>query len=168
MSIPLSLASVPQVAPSATSPPQASDLAVLAPFLRPENIAAPYLDLHAAREADGATTTGFALATARISAGQRPVLWVRHTMLNRETGATYAPGLAAFGMTLERLILVQARDAAAVLQAGLEGARCPGLGAVVIELWGEEAGQWQPDFASWTGSELVWRGKRYQPKSVIK
>ena len=41
-------------------------------------------------------------------------------------------------------------------------------GFVVIELWGEEAGQWQPDFASWTGSELVWRGKRYQPKSVIK
>lgn len=41
-------------------------------------------------------------------------------------------------------------------------------GFAVIELWGEEAGQWQPDFASWTGSELVWRGKRYQPKSVVK
>jgi hypothetical protein len=41
-------------------------------------------------------------------------------------------------------------------------------GFAVIELWGEEAGQWQPDFASWTGTELVWRGKRYQPKSVVK
>jgi hypothetical protein len=41
-------------------------------------------------------------------------------------------------------------------------------GFAVIELWGDEAGQWQPDFASWTGSELVWRGKRYAPKSVIK
>lgn len=41
-------------------------------------------------------------------------------------------------------------------------------GFSVIELWGEEAGQWQPDFASWTGCELVWRGKRYAPKSVIK
>jgi len=38
----------------------------------------------------------------------------------------------------------------------------------VIELWGDEAGQWQPDFASWTGDELVWRGKRYAPKSVVK
>jgi hypothetical protein len=41
-------------------------------------------------------------------------------------------------------------------------------GFAVIELWGEESGQWQPDFASWTGSELVWRGKRYAPKSVVK
>ncbi len=41
-------------------------------------------------------------------------------------------------------------------------------GFAVIELWGEEAGEWQPDFASWTGSELAWRGKRYAPKSVIK
>ena len=41
-------------------------------------------------------------------------------------------------------------------------------GFAVIELWGEEAGQWQPDFASWTGSELVWRGRRYAPKSVLK
>jgi hypothetical protein len=41
-------------------------------------------------------------------------------------------------------------------------------GFAVIELWGEEAGQWQPDFASWTGSDLVWRGKRYAPKSVVK
>ena len=41
-------------------------------------------------------------------------------------------------------------------------------GFAVIELWGEEAGQWQPDFASWTGAELVWRGRRYAPKSVLK
>jgi hypothetical protein len=41
-------------------------------------------------------------------------------------------------------------------------------GFAVIELWGKGPGEWQPDFASWTGSELVWRGKRYAPKSVIK
>lgn len=41
-------------------------------------------------------------------------------------------------------------------------------GFAVIELWGEESGQWQPDFASWTGSELVWRGKRYSPKNVVR
>jgi hypothetical protein len=37
-------------------------------------------------------------------------------------------------------------------------------GFAVIELWGAGAGEWQPDFASWTGSELVWRGRRYPGK----
>jgi len=37
-------------------------------------------------------------------------------------------------------------------------------GFAVIELWGDRAGEWQPDFASWTGSEIVWRGKRYTSK----
>jgi len=41
-------------------------------------------------------------------------------------------------------------------------------GFAVIELWGDQAGEWQPDFASWTGTELVWRGKRYAPKSVLR
>ena len=41
-------------------------------------------------------------------------------------------------------------------------------GFAVIELWGDEAAQWQSDFASWNGSELVWRGRRYAPKSVVK
>jgi hypothetical protein len=37
-------------------------------------------------------------------------------------------------------------------------------GFAVIELWGDKAGEWQPDFASWTGTALVWRGKRYAGK----
>jgi hypothetical protein len=38
-------------------------------------------------------------------------------------------------------------------------------GFAVIELWGTEEGEWQPDFASWTGKELVWRGRRYEGKA---
>jgi hypothetical protein len=38
-------------------------------------------------------------------------------------------------------------------------------GFAVIELWGSGAGEWQPDFASWTGKELVWRGRRYEGKN---
>jgi hypothetical protein len=38
-------------------------------------------------------------------------------------------------------------------------------GFAVIELWGQSAGEWQPDFASWSGKELVWRGKRYVGKN---
>lgn len=37
-------------------------------------------------------------------------------------------------------------------------------GFAVIELWGNDAGQWQADFASWTGEELAWRGRRYRGK----
>lgn len=37
-------------------------------------------------------------------------------------------------------------------------------GFAVIERFGTGAGEWQPDFASWTGSELVWRGRRYRGK----
>lgn len=40
-------------------------------------------------------------------------------------------------------------------------------GFAVIELWGEEAGQWQSDFASWIGNALVWRGRHYAPKNVL-
>lgn len=39
-------------------------------------------------------------------------------------------------------------------------------GFAVIERFGDQAGEWQPDFASWTGSELVWRGKRYRGKEA--
>ena len=37
-------------------------------------------------------------------------------------------------------------------------------GFSVVELWGKKAGEWQADFASWTGSALAWRGRRYEPK----
>lgn len=37
-------------------------------------------------------------------------------------------------------------------------------GFAVIEKFGEAAGEWQPDFASWTGNELVWRGRRFKAK----
>jgi hypothetical protein len=37
-------------------------------------------------------------------------------------------------------------------------------GFAVIERFGQAAGEWQPDFASWTGEALVWRGRVYRPK----
>ena len=37
-------------------------------------------------------------------------------------------------------------------------------GFAVVELWGEGEGEWQADFASWTGNELAWRGRRYAGK----
>ena len=68
--------------------------------------------------------------------GTRPVLWVRQHLAELEAGAPYAPGLGEYGLDPGRTILVRARDGTAALQAGLEGARTAGLGAVLIELWG--------------------------------
>eukprot|EP01037_Dinobryon_pediforme_P027134 gene27134-29923_t len=94
-------------------------------------------ELYAAQEADAAGVTGVALAFARLAKPQAPILWVRQGFLDREAGVPYPPGLAEFGLDPAMLTLVRAQDAQGVLQAGLEGARCAALGAVMIELWGE-------------------------------
>lgn len=86
--------------------------------------------------ADAGAASGFGLALAGQAAAGRPLLWARHDRLDAETGRPYPPGLAALGADPAGLILVRARDAEGALQAGLEGARCAALGAVLIELLG--------------------------------
>lgn len=93
-------------------------------------------EFYAATEADAAPLTGAILALVPGPSSQ-PLLLVRQDFLSREHGTPYPPGLREFGFDPERLIFVQGRDAQAVLQAGLEGARCAALAGVVIELWGE-------------------------------
>jgi protein ImuA len=74
-----------------------------------------------------------------MAGAERAALWVRQAFLDREFGAPSPAGLMELGLDPGRITLVSAADAAAVLQAGLEGARCAALGAVVVELWGEPA-----------------------------
>ena len=92
-------------------------------------------EFHPAGPGDLAALHGFAIATAIRAAGSRPILWVRQDRLDREAGAPYPPGLAAFGLDPGRLVLVRAPDAAALLRAAAEAARCPSLGAVLIAPW---------------------------------
>jgi protein ImuA len=66
----------------------------------------------------------------------RKTLWVRQVAGEVETGKLYPQGLLDIGLLPETLIQVRLKDAAAVLRAGIEGARCEALGAVVIEPWG--------------------------------
>lgn len=100
-------------------------------------------EIHAAGTADLAAATGFALGLALRAAGgveeaaERPILWARQDFVDVETGRLHAPGLNELGLDPARLLLVRARDAEGVLRAGAEGARCPALGAVLIEPWGE-------------------------------
>ena len=67
---------------------------------------------------------------------KRPIVWVRQDFAGIEAGEIYAPGLAELGLSPDRLIVVRARDGPSVLRAGEEAARCPPLGAVLIEPWG--------------------------------
>lgn len=78
----------------------------------------------------------FAIGLALRSSGNKPIVWVRQDFVGLEMGEIYAPGLVELGLSPDRLILVRARDGPAVLRAGEEAARCPPLGAVLIEPWG--------------------------------
>jgi protein ImuA len=99
----------------------------------------------AAGEGDHASASGVALAfalraagrAAGPAAGDRPILWVREDKGQRMHGALYAPGLAELGAAVERIILVHAPDTLAALRAGAEILGGAGLGAVIIEPFGE-------------------------------
>jgi protein ImuA len=93
-------------------------------------------EFYAAAEADGTALISVVSALAH-DARSAFTLWIRHAGMDRECGLPYPPGLVELGLDPARIILVQARDAQAALQAGLEGARCAALGAVLIELHGE-------------------------------
>jgi len=94
-------------------------------------------EFYADRSSDAAALCGLALASSGAVAQGRSLLWVRHAMLDHEQGAPYAPGVDSCGIASSSMILVRLREEVGVLQAAFEGARCTGLGAVVVELWGE-------------------------------
>lgn len=87
--------------------------------------------------ADIAAAAGFAAGLTLRASPQAPLLWIRHKRSEIETGALYAPGLAEMGLNANQVIVVHVSAIADGLRAGLEGMRCTGLGAVIIEAWGE-------------------------------
>lgn len=112
--------------------PESERRSVLLPALAEDGLH----EFFAAREADSAAPGAFALMLAQDSrAGAR--LWVQHEAQAREIGAPSAVGLAELGLDPAKVLLVHAPDVAGALQAGLEGARCAALAAVIIELRGE-------------------------------
>lgn len=89
-------------------------------------------EVFAARPADAAAATCFALGLLK----PRRLFWLRQELVQVESGALYAPGLATLGLDPAQVVIVTLRDALSVLQAGLEVARTRGLPAGIIELWG--------------------------------
>lgn len=79
---------------------------------------------------DGAATGFCSVLLARLAADGRSVLWVC------PQDDLYGPGLARFGLTTDRLILVRAHRPAEILWVVEEALRCRGLAAVLGEVSG--------------------------------
>ena len=67
-------------------------------------------------------------------APDKPLLWVQDRMAICESGRVHPAGLGGLS-----LIHVEARDGRDALWAMEEGLRCPAIGAVIGELWGDPA-----------------------------
>jgi protein ImuA len=86
-----------------------------------------------------ATAFGLCLAMrALLRAGpgsldQASMMWMRGDAGVAETGDVYGPGLLDLGINPDRVVLVQLRNEMDLLRAGLEAARCDGIGAVILE-----------------------------------
>lgn len=93
-------------------------------------------ELHACA-ADAVSVVGLSLALACRVGGARPILLVARGAGPHEAGHPSASGMAELGLDPGQLIEARPRDAIGALQAALEGARCAGLGAVIVELWGD-------------------------------
>jgi len=95
-------------------------------------------EVQAACGADLPAAAGFTLALAlRAVPGERTILWVRQDAAEAEFGRPEALGLAALGCDPARLILVRAPDAVEVLRTAGDAVRCAGLGALIVEPFGE-------------------------------
>lgn len=92
-------------------------------------------ELQVADAGEAGSGAGFAGALAQRIGGE--LLWLREDAAERGMGRLHAAGMAQLGCDPARLILGVLPDAAAVLRAAADAIRCPALGAVVIELWGD-------------------------------
>lgn len=68
--------------------------------------------------------------------GGTPLLWLRNQDAERRAGRLYAPGLAELGLDPATIVLAVVRDTIDLLRGGADAACCTGLGAAVIECWG--------------------------------
>ena len=95
-------------------------------------------ELHAGAE-DRAAALAFAFALGCPAAAGTVVLARRGGRLGRFAAAPCGDGLVLLGIDPARLVIVDAGGELDVLRAGLEAARCPGVGVVLVEAEGRFA-----------------------------
>lgn len=91
-----------------------------------------------ARHGDAHAAIGFAFALAAVrglaaKSTRATLLCVREAAAAAETGDYFGHGLISFGLSPDRMIIVNARTKMNALRAALEGARCEGLDNVILE-----------------------------------
>jgi len=117
-------------------------------------------EIHAGLQ-DWAAALGFALnGLGKHGLGTNVVGGRGMVLLRTQRGATkgmrlYGEGLLALGIDPAQLLIIEAGDEREVLRAGLEAARCEGLGAVVLETWGA-----MPSYDLTASRRLVLAGER--------
>ena len=95
-------------------------------------------ELFAAEADDGPSAVGFAATMALRTVGRgSPIFWLRSDEAGRRGGHLHAPGLIELGGDPDALMLGQAPDTKALLKSAADAARCPGLGALIVECWGK-------------------------------
>jgi protein ImuA len=95
-------------------------------------------EVFASQPGEEPAAAGFALALARrVLSRNKWLLWVRQDFSALESGEIYGAGLLELGLDPSRVLLLQAADASGVLRAAGDALDCKGLGAVLIEPWGE-------------------------------
>jgi|HubBroStandDraft_6_1064221.scaffolds.fasta_scaffold136586_2 protein ImuA len=84
-----------------------------------------------------ATASGFAFMLAFRASTRKALLWIRQDFGSLETGEIFASGLLELGADPARILLFRAAHIEDALRAAGEGLACTGLGALVLETWGE-------------------------------
>ena len=93
------------------------------------------LPMAALHEVSGRAASGLAAALAgRCLGRQGALLWCQNERVARVEGELYGPGLARFGLSADRIVLVRCRDEREVLWACEEALRCRGVACAVAEL----------------------------------
>ncbi|MGJ8535728.1 MAG: ImuA family protein [Parasphingopyxis sp.] len=90
---------------------------------------------------EGGAAAGFAamlgiLAQGTGKGGARPLLWLRSEEAQRRGGRLHGAGFAELGGDPATLVLVTVPDTLALLRGAADALRCGGLGAVIVECWG--------------------------------
>lgn len=82
---------------------------------------------------------GFALGLALGASTKtgKTVVWILQSAGRAELGEPYGPGLSAWGLAPDDLLMVRVPEAASLLAAGEEALRSGVAGAVILSGWGE-------------------------------
>ena len=94
-------------------------------------------EVMAAEREDAGSVAGFAAMLALRAGEGRPLLWLRTEAAERQSGRLYATGLGELGLDGGAVLVGLVADDSALLKAANDAARCAGVGALLVECWGD-------------------------------